>query len=62
MMAKALVAVIAVLAVVLGLHMLVMLAFTVALAVALVLAWRIDVMTMATGWSLTPGGRARSAA
>ncbi|HWG03233.1 MAG TPA: hypothetical protein VG164_15475 [Trebonia sp.] len=52
MMAKALVAVVAVLAVVLGLHMLVMLAFTGALAIALAFAWRIDVVTMRTGWGL----------
>lgn len=60
MMTKLLAAVLAVLAVVLGLHMLVMIAFTLALAVALVFAWRIDLLTMATGWGIVPGGRRRT--
>jgi hypothetical protein len=40
--------------------MLVMLALTAAVAVALVFAWRIDLLTMETGWGLCPRGRARS--
>jgi hypothetical protein len=48
-------AVLAVLAALLGPHMLAMIAFTVALAVALVLAQRIDSVTMRTGWGVVPG-------
>jgi len=41
-------------AVSLGPHSLVMLAFTFTLAAVLVILWRIDVLTMRTGWGIVP--------
>jgi hypothetical protein len=55
---NALVAVTAVLAVMLGPHMFLMLALTVTLSAVVVLAWRIDLLTMATGWGIVPCRRA----
>jgi hypothetical protein len=59
-MIRAIAALFAVLAVVLGLHMLVMLALTAVLAAVLFLAWRIDLVTMSTGWGVIPVRRLRT--
>jgi hypothetical protein len=52
------VTVVALTAITLGPHMFLMLALTVTLSAVVVLAWRIDVMTMATGWGIVPCRRA----
>ena len=58
---NALIAVAAVLAVVLGPHMFLMVALTTVLAVVVFLAWRIDVVTMQTGWRIVPVRRTATA-
>jgi hypothetical protein len=59
-MIRALAALLAVLAVMLGPHMFLMLALTAVAAVVLVLLWRIDLLTMSTGWGLIPVRRLRT--
>ncbi len=58
---RVLIALAALLAIVLGPHMFLMLALTGTLAVVLVFAWRIDQLTMATGWGIIPVRRPRTA-
>jgi hypothetical protein len=53
-MIRALIAVAALLAVMLGPHMFLMLACTVIATAVLLIAWRIDAVTMHTGWGIIP--------
>jgi hypothetical protein len=53
-------ATLALLAVVLGPHMFLMLASTVIAAAVLLLAWRIDQLTMQTGWGVIPVRRPKA--
>lgn len=56
---RVLAVVVALLALVLGMHLLLLLAFTLAATVVLVLAWGITSATLEAGWRVVPGVRVR---
>lgn len=57
---RLLAAVLVPLVLVLGMHLLLLLAFTLAATIVLVLAWGITSVTMETGWGFVPAARTRS--